>query len=261
MSRACSASRLLAQKHARCVGNIRSGGCVSKRMPAPLWHTRRHRVCRDKQRGKSSNLYSQLSSRAEEQSRVEVIAPCPPSLPPPCALCMFHCAQEDAALRNLFEHLLAKDPGERLTVPEAHDHDWVRSALEGTGGGAGGEGPASLRRGPSSLTTGTGSMSSCFSTHALATDDDGSSCCDGAGDGDGGSSRHRDRLRGDETISSGKRVAVTDEEVRAAVTRAPGIVVVVSDRFLDLGEASVLLKSPVRRDREISFRFECSRRA
>jgi len=50
-----------------------------------------------------------------------------------------HPKQEDTALRDLFERLLAKDPGKRLTVPEARCHHWVRSRL-GSGGDAAGAG-------------------------------------------------------------------------------------------------------------------------
>ncbi|CAM9312213.1 unnamed protein product [Pylaiella littoralis] len=58
--------------------------------------------------------------------------------------------EADTALRDLFEGLLAKDPGERLTVPEARDHDWVRSRWKGGGagwGGGGGGARARARRG------------------------------------------------------------------------------------------------------------------
>ncbi|CAN0453967.1 unnamed protein product, partial [Hapterophycus canaliculatus] len=43
----------------------------------------------------------------------------------------------DTALRDLLERLLTKDPGERLTVPEARDHEWVLSRSEKWYAGAG----------------------------------------------------------------------------------------------------------------------------
>ncbi|CAM9366603.1 unnamed protein product [Scytosiphon promiscuus] len=203
----------------------------------------------------------------------------------------------DTALRDLLERLLAKDPGERLTVPEARDHEWVLSRsetwYEGDTGGVeegvdegafGGE----LSGGRSVLCLrgallAESSFSASFSPGA-AQDEGGPLFSTGGdavvcgGDGDGFGEGDRDRvasgddagsrglrdvssvrsgdvfggdsvhsgggprgMRGGEAASagrrrsayaarraasSGKRVDVSDADVRAAVTQASGFVLV-----------------------------------
>lgn len=141
-------------------------------------------------------------------------------------------AQVDTALRDLLERLLAKDPRERLTVPEARDHVWVRSWLErarrqsGDAVCGGGEGDSSLRGAP--LLAESSRSSSSFSPHSRRDHGGplfGAGSCAGAGVGGSGGSGDVSGWEGGGTCD---RVAVTDEDIRAAVTRAPGFVVVVS---------------------------------
>lgn len=182
--------------------------------------------------------------------------------------------QADTALRDLLERLLAKGPRERLTVPEARDHVWVRSWLErrchqGSSACGGvvicGDGGETYVRG--ALLLAESSFSSSFSPGCSREDGGGSLSCGAgnrnSGDGEGGGgdtgvgagvggggrggggwehggtfgrSSPRDRVGGGtrgfptDLTASGRRVDVTDEDIRAAVTQAPGFVVVVSGR-------------------------------
>ncbi len=221
--------------------------------------------------------------------------------------------QEDTSLRDLFERLLAKNPGKRLTVPEARYHHWVRSRLGGGGGGGGagdgdGDGGYGIGSGGTTLPVcralllAESSFSSSFSPQSPGQDKGAPFFGGGGGGGDGGdcvgggeaggesgdvgrgcgidfgdvygernssnggdrgdstrrheapggasdlpSPRHRFGGGGGELqgfsaklTASGKRVAVTEEDVRAAVTHAPGLVIVVSARTIYCVSISVL---------------------
>eukprot|EP00752_Nemacystus_decipiens_P002377 g2245.t1 len=154
----------------------------------------------------------------------------------------------DTALRDLLERLLAKDPGERLTVPEAREHIWVRSwqgrrcrqmsssvacAAGGDGGDGGGgvdygdRGVASLR---GALLLAESSFSTSFSPRSHCEDGGGAHDPLGGGGG-GGDGRWEGRSTFDfdrfpEPGASSTRIDVTEEDIRAAVTQASGFVVV-----------------------------------
>ncbi|CBN74534.1 Ca2+/calmodulin-dependent protein kinase kinase beta and related serine/threonine protein kinases [Ectocarpus siliculosus] len=176
----------------------------------------------------------------------------------------------DMTLKDLLNRLLTKDPGKRLTVPEARDHCWVQPPRpgercgdrgeDGDGGGEGGEGGGSGGSGGRGGSGGEGgeegeeggvgsvaflrgallaksSFSSSLSPSALLAADDSrfgaaAAAAAGGGDGDvgdgggGGGDGGGSKTAGPWGDSARERVAVSDADVRAAVTEAPGFVLV-----------------------------------